>query len=79
MDTNGTSIPPEHLENTVRKMASNALNAGGMGTAEGRGYILYMNNLFTRKNINPGRSADLLAVTFTLYFLSLTELESEIW
>jgi triphosphoribosyl-dephospho-CoA synthetase len=79
-DTNIMSrSSPEYLENTVRKLASNALNAGGMGTTEGRGYILYLNDLFKRKNINPGGSADLLAVTFTLYFLSLPELESEIW
>lgn len=53
---------PEGL-NYVRASAEKALKLGGITTSEGRKYIAYMENSFKEKNISPGGSADLLAVT----------------
>lgn len=51
----------------VRQEAQAAIDAGGMLTEQGRIRILELDELFISKNISPGGSADLLAVTYFLY------------
>lgn len=53
----------------VRKKAKDALRHGGYLTPKGRKYVEYMDKDFINRNISPGGSADLLAVTMLLYFL----------
>lgn len=49
--------------------ADNALRAGGMSTEEGMKEVKKMDRAFIKRNLSPGGSADLLAVTLMLYFL----------
>ncbi len=53
----------------VKTTAKETLSLGGMFTEEGRKKILELDKEFIRRNISPGGSADLLAVTLMLYFL----------
>jgi triphosphoribosyl-dephospho-CoA synthase len=53
----------------VQKSSRRALELGGIFSAEGRKKILQMDEAFIQKNISPGGSADLLAVTLMLYFI----------
>lgn len=55
--------------NYIKKRADIALGLGGIFTKEGRRYIEEMDEDFIEKNISPGGSADLLAVTIMLYLL----------
>jgi len=61
---------PEILSRIVHPMANKAVQLGGMSTTAGRKEIIAMDRYFIKNNINPGGSADLLAVTATLYYLS---------
>jgi len=61
---------PEILSRIVHPMANKAVQLGGMSTTAGRKKIIAMDRYFIKNNINPGGSADLLAVTATLYYLS---------
>lgn len=58
----------EQLE-YVKSEAKAALALGGMFAEEGRKKIFKMDEEFIEKNISPGGSADLLAVTLMLYLL----------
>lgn len=58
----------EQLE-YVKSVARGALALGGIFTEKGREKILELDKEFIQKNISPGGSADLLAVTLMLYFL----------
>lgn len=70
MDTNVISRSSfSTLKEKVQPMAAEALELGGIETAEGRESILTMDELFISENINPGGSADLLAATVTIHFL----------
>lgn len=53
----------------ARFYADNVLRAGGMSTKEGLKEVKKMDRAFIKKNLSPGGSADLLAVTLMLYFL----------
>lgn len=53
----------------VRKRAKHALKFGGYMRLKGRKYVKYMDMDFINRNISPGGSADLLAVTMFIYFL----------
>lgn len=53
----------------VRKRSKEALKLGGYLTPKGRKYVKYMDRDFINRNISPGGSADLLAVTMLLYFI----------
>ncbi|ARE89341.1 triphosphoribosyl-dephospho-CoA synthase CitG [Clostridium formicaceticum] len=53
----------------VKASAKELLNMGGMFTEEGRQRLVETDREFIRKNISPGGSADLLAVTMMLYSL----------
>ncbi len=53
----------------LKEKAKETLSLGGMFTDEGRKKILELDKEFIRRNISPGGSADLLAVTLMLYFL----------
>lgn len=53
----------------VRDCARKALDIGGMYTEKGREYVKKMDRDFIEKNISPGGSADLLAVTLMFIFL----------
>lgn len=55
--------------NFTKKMAAEALNKGGYFTSEGRKFVEEMDKCFIQKNISPGGSADLIAVTLLLYFI----------
>ncbi len=58
----------EQLE-FVKSSAKKALSLGGIFTEKGRKKIFELDNEFIQKNISPGGSADLLAVTLMLYSL----------
>ena len=53
----------------VKEKASYVLKAGGMLTKSGKKLIFEMDKDFISKNISPGGSADLLAVTIMFYLL----------
>lgn len=53
----------------VRSMTRKALSLGGMHTEEGRAEVDKMDEVFVEKNISPGGTADLLAVTLMFHFL----------
>lgn len=53
----------------VRKKAEAVLEAGGMGTAKGREMAAALDDEFIDRNVSPGGTADLLAVTWFLYRL----------
>ncbi len=57
----------------VRKKASEAISFGGIFSKEGREYIENMDRDFMERNISPGGSADLLAVTLMIYMLEQGE------
>lgn len=54
----------------VKASARKLLDVGGMFTEEGRQRIIEMDKAFIHRNISPGGSADLLAVTMMFYFLN---------
>ncbi len=53
--------------NLVKDKAKIIMNMGAMNTKEGRRAIVELNEEFISKNISPGGSADLAAVTMFLY------------
>ncbi|AIF52550.1 triphosphoribosyl-dephospho-CoA synthase CitG [Pelosinus sp. UFO1] len=53
----------------VQKSARSILAAGGMLTESGRKQIEELDSEYSLKKISPGGSADMLAVTYFLYFL----------
>ncbi|AZO94863.1 triphosphoribosyl-dephospho-CoA synthase CitG [Halocella sp. SP3-1] len=54
----------------VKSCALQALDLGGIFTKEGKNYLQQMDVDFRQKNISPGGSADLLAVTIMFVFLT---------
>lgn len=56
--------------NYAQKEAQRALDLGGAFTEEGKSYINSMDKDFIVKNISPGGSADLLAVSLMMYILN---------
>ncbi len=70
--TEDSNVLGRHDINTlefVKSEATKALKMGGIFTEEGRVFLESMDKSFIQKNISPGGSADLLAVTLILYFL----------
>jgi triphosphoribosyl-dephospho-CoA synthase len=59
---------PAGLER-VRAEAREAVLLGGIGTREGREKILAMEKVFAEEGLNPGGSADMLALTVFFYLL----------
>lgn len=59
----------------MRKQAEKAIKLGGMKTREGIEAIRKMDREFIQKNISPGGSADLLAVTVMLYLISTIDIK----
>lgn len=55
----------------VKRISQEALDAGGMFSESGRNKIIEMDEIFIERNISPGGSADLLAVTIMLYLLEM--------
>ncbi len=53
----------------VQNTAKSIMADGGMLTAAGRKRISDLDNTFSEKRISPGGSADLLAVTYFLYYV----------
>lgn len=67
-----TNVIARHGLNTldfVRREAMSALKLGGMKTSAGKEKIKKMDEEFINKNISPGGSADLLAVTIMFYLI----------
>lgn len=60
----------------VKNSAKEALKLGGAFTCRGMHYIKELDEEFIKKNISPGGSADLLAVTIMLYLLENTTTSS---
>lgn len=58
-----------NILNYTKRMAIEALNKGGYFTLEGKSFVEEMDKCFIQKNISPGGSADLIAVTLLLYFI----------
>ncbi|SHI81177.1 triphosphoribosyl-dephospho-CoA synthase [Dethiosulfatibacter aminovorans DSM 17477] len=50
--------------------AGNVLRAGGMSTEEGIKEVQEMDRTFIKRNLSPGGSADLLAVTLMIHFIN---------
>ena len=69
-DTNILSRGGREGERTVREGAARAMELGGMSSKKGKEAVRKMNGLFTRNNLSPGGSADLLAVTVFLHLLT---------
>lgn len=68
-----TNIAARHDKETlayVRKYASEVLDIGGMFTPTGMKMVEEMDKEFIKRNISPGGSADLLAVTIMFDLLS---------
>jgi len=61
----------DFLKNNVQEKAREIVDIGGMYTPGGKKSIQDLDKYFIKKRINPGGSADLLAVTITLHYLSL--------
>ena len=57
----------------VKVSARKALEAGGMLKEEGKKIVYEMDEEFIKRNISPGGSADLLAITIMLYFMQSHE------
>lgn len=55
--------------NFTKESAKKALNLGGIFTDEGKSFIVTLDDVFIKKNISPGGSADLLAVTLMLFMI----------
>jgi triphosphoribosyl-dephospho-CoA synthase len=71
--SNDTNIVHRHSQDIlkeVNKRAVQIMNVGGMRTEQGRMAIELLDKEFTTRNISPGGTADLLAITV---FLSLVE------
>jgi len=68
-DTNIVSRAGIDVYNNVKNMAQLVLDNGGILTKKGSGGLDEMDNYFTRNNISPGGSADLLSATMFLYFV----------
>lgn len=60
---------PEILEE-VKEKAKSIIKLGGMNTAKGRMQINNMSKEFIERNISPGGSADLLAITVFLHLVN---------
>lgn len=60
---------PSTMRQCVREKAEAVLAAGGMGTVEGREKTAALDQEFIARNISPGGTADLLAVTWFLHRL----------
>ena len=69
-DTNILSRHDMPTLDYVKKYASEAIAAGGMLTQKGKEIVYKMYSDFIQRNISPGGSADLLAVTIMLDLLT---------
>lgn len=72
-DTNILSRHDMETAQYAKQCAAEAIRLGGIFTEEGKMYIDQMDQDFISRNISPGGSADLLAVTFFLYQLEKTD------
>ena len=61
----------DFLHREVQVKAKEIIKLGGMYTLKGRRKINTLDRYLIEKGVNPGGSADLLAITITLYYLSL--------
>jgi triphosphoribosyl-dephospho-CoA synthase len=66
-DTNILSRHSMLTLESVQGVAKQALNFGGILTKKGRTFIEDMDKFFINKNISPGGTADMLAVTYFLH------------
>ncbi|MEN6566923.1 MAG: triphosphoribosyl-dephospho-CoA synthase CitG [Veillonellales bacterium] len=60
---------PATMRQWVREKAQAVLDAGGMGTVNGREKAAALDDEFIARNVSPGGTADLLAVTWFLHRL----------
>ncbi|MEN6413932.1 MAG: triphosphoribosyl-dephospho-CoA synthase CitG [Veillonellales bacterium] len=60
---------PATMRQWVREKAQAVLDAGGMGTVKGREKAAALDDEFIARNVSPGGTADLLAVTWFLHRL----------
>lgn len=70
---NDTTVIYRHNQETleeVKEKAKSIIKLGGMNTAQGRAQINNMSKEFIERNISPGGSADLLAVTVFMHLVS---------
>ncbi len=74
VDTNIISRHDMETAQLAMKLAKDALELGGIFTADGRKAILDMDITFIEKYISPGGCADLLAVTHFLYSIEHLEI-----
>lgn len=71
VDTNVLSRGGQEGLAFVREQAKQALAQGGMKSEEGRAHVAWMVEEFPRRNLSPGGSADMLALT--AFFLLLED------
>lgn len=62
---------PDKMQTWVRSRVENILRAGGMYTAIGQKMVAELDQEFTAHNISPGGAADMLAVTWFVYRISM--------
>ncbi|ALP37930.1 2-(5'-triphosphoribosyl)-3'-dephospho CoA synthase [Paenibacillus sp. IHB B 3084] len=70
-DTNVVGRHDREMLTYVQQYAKQVLEAGGILSERGLAMIHQMNDEFVQKNVSPGGSADLLAVTIMLEYLCL--------
>ena len=61
----------DFLHREVQAKAKEIIELGGMYNLKGRRKINTLDRYLIKKGVNPGGSADLLAITITLYYFSL--------
>ncbi|WP_346355056.1 triphosphoribosyl-dephospho-CoA synthase CitG [Azotosporobacter soli] len=66
---------PEMMRGWVCQQAKQVLAAGGMGTAHGRELVRQLDELFIARRVSPGGAADLLAATWFVHRVSISEEE----
>lgn len=64
---------PEKMQAWVRPRVENILRAGGMYTDTGRKMVAELDQEFIAHNVSPGGAADMLAVTWFIYRISMVK------
>lgn len=82
-NTEDSNILGRHNLKTLqytKETAKKALSLGGYFTPKGKTFVEEMDKCFIEKNISPGGSADLIAVTLLLYFIENGDLlKNYVW
>lgn len=64
---------PDKMKTWIRPRVQEILQAGGMYTVSGRSMVSELDQEFIAHNVSPGGAADMLAVTWFIYKVSMVE------